>query len=255
MASESGHWYAKDGTPMYTIIGANGNERNTTLRDAKKLGLVPSVTEILKVAAKPGLERWKQKQILMAALTLPKIEGESLDDFAERVETDSQEQASKARDKGVQIHSSIESGFEKGEGDAYYLAAKSWLDKEFGNLSWASEKSFASSMGYGGKCDLHNKEPKIVVDFKSKDFSDDSDVDSFVYDEHGMQLSAYAHGFGLYGAIRCNLFIRPLKEGEDKPAVLGYIHAPSTEVKHWEMFSHLLAFWQISKSYNNWSQK
>ena len=33
--SESGHWYTQEGEPMYTIIGANGKERNTTLRDAK----------------------------------------------------------------------------------------------------------------------------------------------------------------------------------------------------------------------------
>ena len=35
--SESGHWYTQEGEPMYTIIGANGKERNTTVRDAKKI--------------------------------------------------------------------------------------------------------------------------------------------------------------------------------------------------------------------------
>ena len=45
--SESGHWYDKEGEPRYTIIGANGKERNTTLRDAKKKGYVPSVTSVL----------------------------------------------------------------------------------------------------------------------------------------------------------------------------------------------------------------
>lgn len=34
--AEAGHWYSKEGEPKYTIIGANGKERNTTLRDAKK---------------------------------------------------------------------------------------------------------------------------------------------------------------------------------------------------------------------------
>ena len=28
-AAESGHWYTRDGVPRYTIIGANGRERNT----------------------------------------------------------------------------------------------------------------------------------------------------------------------------------------------------------------------------------
>ena len=54
--SESGHWYTKTGEPMYTIVGANGKERNTTLADAKKLDLVPSVTTILGIVAKPALE-------------------------------------------------------------------------------------------------------------------------------------------------------------------------------------------------------
>ena len=53
--SESGHWYDDQGNPAYEIIGANGKQRNTTLRDAKKLGLLPSVTTVLGVAAKPGL--------------------------------------------------------------------------------------------------------------------------------------------------------------------------------------------------------
>ena len=35
--SEAGHWYDHNGEPMYTIIGANGKERNTTLRAAKSL--------------------------------------------------------------------------------------------------------------------------------------------------------------------------------------------------------------------------
>ena len=50
--SESGHWYTQEGEPMYTIVGANGKERNTTLRDAKKEGFVPSVTTIIGIAAK-----------------------------------------------------------------------------------------------------------------------------------------------------------------------------------------------------------
>ena len=49
--SEAGHWYDRAGEPMYTIIGANGKERNTNLRDAKSLGLVPSVTTVMKIIA------------------------------------------------------------------------------------------------------------------------------------------------------------------------------------------------------------
>ena len=68
--SESGHWYSLEGEPMYTIIGANGKERNTTLRDAKSIGLVPSVTTILGMVAKPALENWKITQAIKSAATL-----------------------------------------------------------------------------------------------------------------------------------------------------------------------------------------
>ncbi len=76
-ATAAGHWYALDGSPCYTIVGRNGRERPTTLRDARKLGLVPSVTGIIKMMAAPGLEAWKANELLMAALTAPAWTGGS----------------------------------------------------------------------------------------------------------------------------------------------------------------------------------
>ena len=64
-ASESQHWYDRNGTPAYSVIAKNGVPRPTTLRDARKLNLVPSVTTILNVAAKPALEAWKLNQICL----------------------------------------------------------------------------------------------------------------------------------------------------------------------------------------------
>ena len=65
--ANSGHWYSKDGSPRYTIEGKTG-VRATTLRDARKHDLVPSVTTILNLLAKPGLDNWKQEQVLLSAL-------------------------------------------------------------------------------------------------------------------------------------------------------------------------------------------
>ena len=82
--SEAGHWYDKDGLPTYTIVGANGKERNTTLRDARQWGYVPSVTTIIGVAAKPSLENWKVNQALNSAIHRSKDPGESIEDFTNR---------------------------------------------------------------------------------------------------------------------------------------------------------------------------
>jgi hypothetical protein len=56
--------------------------RPTTLRDARKLGLLPSVTNVLGVINKPELVEWKMTQAVLAALTLPRRDGEDLGVFA-----------------------------------------------------------------------------------------------------------------------------------------------------------------------------
>ncbi len=63
-ASESNHWYTRDGVPMYTVEAKKGGQRNTTLRDARTMNLVPSVTTILNIAAKPALLAWMQQQVM-----------------------------------------------------------------------------------------------------------------------------------------------------------------------------------------------
>lgn len=67
------HWYHRDGTACHQVQAKSGKGlRDTTLRDARELGLFPSTTSILKVINKPELENWKQTQAILAALTLPR---------------------------------------------------------------------------------------------------------------------------------------------------------------------------------------
>ena len=48
-----------DGTPAYTIVGKNGKERPTTLRDARQHGLLPSVSGIIRSPQRP---RWNEME-------------------------------------------------------------------------------------------------------------------------------------------------------------------------------------------------
>lgn len=247
MASESTHWYDQTGNPCYTIIGANGKERNTTLRDARKFGYVPSVTTVMGVMAKPGLERWKIDQALMAALTLPRIEGESLDDFKKRAAEDAKQHAIQAADLGTSVHASLESYFTGGpylaEHKPFVEAASRVIDETFPNTNWHPEKSFCSPLGYGGKVDLHSS--NVVIDFKTKEFGPDDKIKA--YDEQIMQLDAYRHGLGYPKALMANLFISVSHPGE----VRLIVHP---EGRHYEMFCHLLNFWKLSKGYDPMEQ-
>ena len=82
---------------MYTVVGKTG-VRPTTLRDARTKDLVPSVTTILNVAAKPALIAWMQKQVLMSALTMQRIGDEPDAAYMDRILVDSRELAKAAAD-------------------------------------------------------------------------------------------------------------------------------------------------------------
>ena len=54
------HWYLRDGTPYHEVERADGKGmRSATLRDARKSLAFPSVTNILSILAKPGLDAWR----------------------------------------------------------------------------------------------------------------------------------------------------------------------------------------------------
>jgi hypothetical protein len=251
IASESGHWYDKDGNPAYTIIGKNGKERNTTLRDARVLNLVPSVTTIIRNAAAPGLERWKATQVLLSALTLPKTEGESLDDYSDRVIKDSGEQSKKAMELGTFIHGSLEKSYIgqsfPGEHIEHCAGTHKAISEHFGEeILWSAEKSFCHELGYGGKCDLHHKDvgfgspiPEgVVIDFKTKEFTADKLPDT--WDEHALQLAAYREGFEIPSA-RCAI----VYVSTSVPGLAVVKELPEEELERgWRMFVALLTYWK-----------
>ena len=243
--SEAGHWYDKDGLPTYTIVGANGKERNTTLRDARQWGYVPSVTTIIGVAAKPSLENWKVNQALNSAITLEQDPGESIEDFTNRCKQDSKKIGRDAAERGTIIHAMIEQGFMGGKETKAYRVIKDYLDENFPGEEWIAEDSFCSTSGYGGKIDLYSKSG-IFVDFKTKDGLKDKQASKLVYDDHGMQLSAYAEGCNFKEPERVSIFV----DREDPELIAVHRWDKETHVRHISMFNSLLSYWKLVKKYD-----
>jgi len=244
--SESGHWYTQEGDPMYTIVGANGVERNTTLRDAKALGLVPSVTTIIGMIAKPFLENWKIDQALKSAIALEKDEDESDEEFFYRCKQDSKKIGLEAAKSGTKIHAQIEKGFLGKSKNKTYKVIQDFLDETFPKEEWIAEDSFCAPQGYGGKIDLYSKSG-IFIDFKTKDNLKGKDSARLVYDEHGMQLSAYAQGCNIEEPERISIFV----DRADTELVLTHVWDKETHYKHKEMFNSLLNYWKLVKNYDS----
>jgi hypothetical protein len=190
-ASESTHWYDVQGNPVYTVKAKNGNDRNTTLADAKKLGLKPGVTTIIGLAASPSLEIWKQEQLLHSALTATRLPDETEQDFISRIKQDAQEQSKKSRERGTQIHAWLQDGFSQGTSNPealdFFFSAQDELNEKLGELKWDCELSFATER-YGGKIDLQNDEYILDIKTTEKDLTDIK-----LWENHYMQLAAYDH--------------------------------------------------------------
>lgn len=251
-AGEGGHFYTKNGQPAYTLIGANGKERNTTLRDARKLGLFPSVSGILALEDKPALTRWKVEQACLSCMTLPRIAGESDDAFMARALQDSKEQARKAASRGTYLHGLMEETLKHGlpqrataDDKAIVEPVLAWLASQYAGYAWQPERSFASPTGFGGKLDLYGMDPQssLVIDYKFKDFSDPDK--SLAYPEHCTQLAAYAYGLGGPIATCINLFISTTVPG------LFVAKEWTTDERDngWQCFSCLLQLWKHRKGY------
>jgi hypothetical protein len=240
-ANSSGHWYGLDGEPCYEIVGKNGNRRNTTLADARKLSLVPSVTTVMREMAKPNLENWIKDQVISAACALRLIKELSDEQFRAQVRENSQKVGRDAADEGTKIHGAIEAYYRGTAWDAAYIhhvrATADRINALAGPQEWLSERSFAHPLGYGGKCDLHSSE--WVLDVKTKEFADEDKCT--LYDEHAMQLAAYRRGLNVPEA-RCGIVF----VSRTVPGVVVVREIPEPDlVRGREMFDCLLRLWQV----------
>ena len=239
------HWYSSAGTPEH-FRGPNGSA--TTLREARKLNLYPSVTTVIDVLAKPGLEVWKRRQAVLAALTLPKLPDEPSDAFLARIDADAAREAKEAAEHGSAIHAAVEAMM---AGEAvperfrpHCAGVRRMLEDNYpGITDWVVEKRFAHAAGFAGCCDLHSPSAGVVIDHKSADIRE-GDTKQLAYSQH-IQLSAYAWGLGIPSHRGANIFISRTEPG------LVRLHEWSTE-KMQEgraIFEHALAIWQLTKGY------
>lgn len=225
-SSNGGHWYTREGIPMHFVTKADGKgQRNTTLADARKLGLLPGVSGILKVLDKPALLQWKIKQAVMAVMTAPRLPGEADDAFVERVlETEGQheQEAAKARDKGTEIHDAIEAAL---KGQPVPEGLKDWITpaleeitKQTAPYENRSTEVVVVGNGYAGRADLiaQGGLSAMIVDYKTTKKLPTKES----WDEHKLQLAAYAAAFSPKSGIpfpnvrTANLYISTVEPGK-----------------------------------------
>lgn len=164
---------------MHEVARADGKgTRPTTLRDARRLGLYPSVTNVLSVLARPGLDAWRQEQEILAVLSFPRRNGERPDDFARRVAAEMNRRERDAADLGSAIHRAIELYARSGAVPAHpdvarlFEPAREWFDAEVGDVHAVEAAVAHAGWGFAGRVDLiatlRSTGRPTVIDFKTQ---------------------------------------------------------------------------------------
>lgn len=258
LSTSGGHWYTVTGKAAHTQPKAKGDgERPTTLRDARKFNLIPSVTTILGVFAKPGLERWKMKSIAEVAFDLPRIDGETSDKFAERCMVKQQAPVEEAADFGSQVHDAIEKYFE-GEpipDDLYEFVKPAIEWKQSQGLRFTEREKILvnTEHGFAGMVDIvcvgQNGE-KGVIDWKTRRTVEGRKVTPYDFQIH--QIAAYAATHWGAEAVEkgevqgANCYISSTEPGRFE--VCGY--SPQELADAWETFKSACAIWRSLKKYD-----
>jgi hypothetical protein len=190
--SQSSHWYTKAGDPAY---GAG-------LREARKQDLVPSVTSIIGLLDKPGVNVWKVNTMLECAYTEP-VNGKDFAAWREAVESTWERETTRAAELGTYMHDYAQSIIEKKYSpllmNDYYqhkLSIKNWI--EGNHLAGICEESFCVDglYPYGGRIDFSGYMdgiPKVLIDFKTQAVKNGKPT---YYPEWAMQLAAYREHVG-----------------------------------------------------------
>jgi hypothetical protein len=256
--AESQHWYGRDGSPIYEVPSADGKKMVTPdIRHARKVGLVPGFTAVGNILAKPQLAKWKEDQMMLAALTLPRLPNEPDEAFLKRVREDAKAHSKERAEEGTEIHKAIEQ----------FLRGEAYDTRWHGHVVGVLKK-------------LQELPPDMVGDFKTKPSLEGKTERDLFFDEHIMQLACYRRGLGARAARTAHKFLcettfaHPSGYG-GRVDVHGVIIGPQSPLvsimisvsepgnvmcKVWTeeeaerglaMFDHALALWKLKNRYDS----
>lgn len=253
MSQENGHYYTQTGEPAHFVPKKDGSgNRPTTIADARKLNLLPSVTTVMRCLAKPALIDWIVQQNVLAAVTTPRLDGESLDDFVKRImDKDAKAETDAARDRGTEMHAALELLFQ-GRGAEVASEILPWVQPAYEAISkrgsMATIEAVVIGDGYAGKVDLQQLQNDgwlWLWDWKTT-----KKLPKEAYSEARLQLSAYAEAICVSGKLEPsqirtgNVYISTTEQGKFVICEHG-----DWQETYERGFKPLLTLWQFLNQY------
>lgn len=243
--------YFPSGEPCFDVPSADGKKRiQPTIAHVRKLGLVPSVTTILReTLASPTLVQWREKnaadamyQAIVAQMTAAVKESGLPDIYPEKVweawRAELDRRSAEVIDPGKAVHAAVEMHF---RGEAYDEVYGPWVVtartalEQLGEQAWTPEVCIPTTRQYGGRCDIACD--GWVIDIKTRQ---GSLAKVKPYDSECPQLAAYAAALGGNRRI-ANLFL-----SRDDPAEWNlWAYTPEQQAAGLAVFDHLHATFRL----------
>lgn len=246
-SESASHWYSVTGDPVYEVPYADPKKgmRPTTLADAKKRNLLPSVTTVLRTLHRQALVDWLCEQTALACVTTPRLPGEADDAFVYRVlhtERQQDQEAQAARDRGTEIHAALEAMF---QGQPVEAELVPWVAPVYVALSKRGEVKAVEQVvigdGYAGKVDLQLTQPDGLWIF---DYKTSRKIPKEPYPEARLQLSAYRAAIDHPDKRCANVYISTVTPGE-----FVILEHQDEQTTFEQGFKPLVQLWQFLNDY------
>lgn len=255
----SGHFYNKDGERV----------PGSTLKEARKDNLFPSVTTVMNIVHKEQLEIWKREQILKASIEVNQAIDETEEEYVKRVIVESDNLSRDARDWGKIVHQHVEDYLEGKKIITKDMAPRTllafdnlvkWIDENL--IKGETEKSLCSTEHrFGGTPDWFGETESngfAVLDWKTqgvkKRFMKRKQIweeKPVFYPEHIIQLAAGGIMIKETYDVVPDSYISIVVDSNEDNA--GYYSVKVWDVEDvlWgkEMFLSILQTWRLYKKY------
>tara|TARA_Y100001963_G_scaffold83527_1_gene115727 strand:- start:1138 stop:1908 length:771 start_codon:yes stop_codon:yes gene_type:complete len=238
------HWYKPDGEPAY----------GATLREARKQYLFPSVTEVIKVMASPGLEAWKQTMLVTSALTIPDDEkSDDLDALAKQIIAESRKPAMDAAKRGTEVHNGAEAILWDNKWDtedAWLNEVYNWVQSNVLSVKWTEKSLVNSELGYAGKADAlidHQEHGLCLIDWKTSNLKRSGKKNEYkprFYEKWLLQLAAYRE------CLDTNPHVVSVIINSNEPQIFEKVWSDEEVDEAYDIFVNLFHTWCWTKKYN-----
>lgn len=259
------HWYTRDGQARHEIAKKDGSGmRATTVKDARENDWVPSVSNIFSggMPTPSNLIAWREENILLASLTLPRFDNEEAHAYAQRVMQDATAYTKSACYLGTQLHDAADLYLTSRAipTDPALLAMfqpfKAWADENVIRVIKTETCYVHKQLGYGGRIDLLAEirgHGICLLDLKTQRQKQDKKGQWKVnaYETWPIQLEAYRRAIGDAGEFQQPARIGNIVLNTAAPSPVHLELWPETDADaYWSVFQNAFGIWKYLKNYN-----